>query len=253
MSTGHEQVQVPSDHRDVAARAASLKLPASSRAFRDGRQISMPPAAFCGRNKLFHARFLAVLLFLLCAALWAQARGTTFVPVSFDDVVKNSDAIFVGVVEDMRSFRGFQQPILTEVTFRSVEAVKGDVPSEYQLLMLGGEVEGLRMEAAGLPKFVPGKQYVIFTEGNGRVFFPVFGGEQGMYVVTSPPGAIAEVRGAHGNALSVHLKEAILAPRLQTLRKSFRFHEYGEELLQPLTLKTFLEMVQARLGGRNHE
>src|SRR5206468_4262170 len=86
------------------------------------------------------------LLVIACAAL-----ATTVIPPSFDDLVGRAEIIFQGTVTDVRSEwtgEGAQRHIMSYVTVKVEEAIKGNPGASVTLRMLGGTVGAETMEAA---------------------------------------------------------------------------------------------------------
>ncbi len=127
---------------------------------------------------------------LLCIALLFPAlianRATTVIPPSFDELVNEADVIFQGRVTNVKSQwigEGAQRTIVTYVTFRVEDAVKGIPGQSYAIRMLGGTVDGKTMEVADAPKFAVGGQDVVFVQNNGSQFIPLVGIMHGRFRV----------------------------------------------------------------------
>ncbi len=125
---------------------------------------------------------------VLAAALLSlnAARATTVVPPSFDELVTEAETIFEGTCLDTKSQwigEGAQRHIVTFVTFKVEEALKGNPGATYTLRMLGGTVDGTTMEVSDSPKFKPGNRDILFVEHNGEQFVPLVGIMHGRYRV----------------------------------------------------------------------
>jgi hypothetical protein len=124
--------------------------------------------------KKFHSLLLAS-----CALLaLASARATTVIPPTFDELVNQAELIFQGTVTDVRSEwigEGANRHIVSYVTFRIDDQIKGDAGANYTLRMLGGTVGDQTMEVSDSPKFVAGDHDILFVENNGRQFIPLVG------------------------------------------------------------------------------
>src|SRR2546429_7239147 len=94
------------------------------------------------------------LLVIACVAL-----ATTVIPPSFDELVARAELIFQGSVTDVRSEwtgEGAQRHIMSYVTLKVEDAIKGNPGPTVTLRMLGGTVGGETMEVADAPRFKVG-------------------------------------------------------------------------------------------------
>jgi hypothetical protein len=126
------------------------------------------------------------LLLALLLALAPAARATTVIPPDFDHLVKRAQIIFEGDVTGMQSQwigEGAQHRIVTYVTFKVDESLKGDPGTSYTMRMLGGTVDGQTMEISDAPKFKVGDHDLLFVENNGSQFIPLVGIEHGRFEI----------------------------------------------------------------------
>ncbi len=107
-----------------------------------------------------------------CASLVALASSIAGFPafatqvVHFDTpgLVRGSSDIVIGRVEGTRSYWNDRHTkILTEVSVRVSESLKGVPPGELRLVQLGGEVDGMRYHVPGSPLFAPGEEALLFV------------------------------------------------------------------------------------------
>lgn len=115
-----------------------------------------------------------------------SASATTVIPPSFDELVAQAQVIFQGTVTDAQSQwagEGGNRRIVTYVTFKVDEPIKGDAGATYTLRMLGGTVDGQTMEVTDSPKFKVGDRDIVFVENNGSQFIPLVGIMHGRYRV----------------------------------------------------------------------
>jgi hypothetical protein len=122
------------------------------------------------------------LLLLPLVALAASARATTVIAPDFDHLVSRADAIFEGDVTNVQSQwigEGAQHRIVTFVTFKVDQSLKGDLGNSYTIRMLGGTVDGETMSVTDAPKFAVGDHDLLFVENNGRQFIPLVGIQHG--------------------------------------------------------------------------
>ncbi|CAN5651724.1 hypothetical protein BH18VER1_BH18VER1_12030 [soil metagenome] len=127
-------------------------------------------------------------LFVAAAALLAvhTAPATTVVPPDFDELVDEAETIFQGTCLEARSQwvgEGTERHIVTFVTFRVDEVLKGQPGATYTLRMMGGTVDGTTMEVSDAPKFKPGNRDILFVEHNGQQFIPLVGIMHGRYKI----------------------------------------------------------------------
>jgi hypothetical protein len=126
--------------------------------------------------------------FLIASTLvgLSAARGTTVVPPTFEELVNQAEAIFQGVVTDVRSEwagTGAERHIVTSVTFRVEDRLKGDVGAIYSIRLLGGTLNGQTMVVTDAPKFEAGDRDILFVENNGSQFVPLVGIAHGRFRV----------------------------------------------------------------------
>ncbi len=115
-----------------------------------------------------------------------SATATTVIPPSFDELVDHAQLIFQGTVTDSQSQwagEGGTRRIVTNVTFKVDEAIKGEPGATYTLRMLGGTVDGQTMEVTDSPKFKVGDRDIVFVENNGSQFIPLVGIMHGRFRV----------------------------------------------------------------------
>lgn len=118
-------------------------------------------------------------LFALCAA-----QATTVIPPTFDQLVAEADLIFQGTVTDVKSEwtgEGGQRHIITYVTVKVEDAIKGDPGDSYILRTFGGTVDGETQEISDSPKFSVGDQQILFVKDNGKQFIPLVGIMHGQF------------------------------------------------------------------------
>lgn len=125
-----------------------------------------------------------LLLLSLLLALITDARATTVIAPDFDQLVKRAEVIFEGDVTKVQSQwigEGSEHRIVTFVTFKVDDALKGQPGASYTIRMLGGTVDGRTMEVSDAPKFQVGDHDLLFVENNGRQFIPLVGIQHGRF------------------------------------------------------------------------
>ena len=136
---------------------------------------------FSQMKKFSRLSISGTFLIIACTAL-----ATTVIPPSFDDLVGRAEMIFQGTVTDVRSEwtgEGAQRHIMSYVTLKVEEAVKGNPGTRVTLRMLGGTVGAETMEVSDAPKFKVGDRDILFVENNGTQFVPLVGIMHGRFRV----------------------------------------------------------------------
>jgi hypothetical protein len=126
--------------------------------------------------------FIAALALL---AVQRAATATTYLPVTFDELVARADMIFVGEVTDVRPFvltTATGAVIKTRVVFRVQDPVFGTAAALEVLEFLGGEAGGVGMAVEGMPRFAIGERRVVFAR-RARSMNPIVGFTQGLLQV----------------------------------------------------------------------
>ena len=132
--------------------------------------------------KLLRSFFFASLV--VCSL--GSAGATTVIPPTFDELVTKAEMIFEGTVTGLRSEwtgEGANRHIVTYVTFKIEDAIKGAGGPEYTIRMMGGTVDGQTMEVTDAPRFKVGDRDILFVEHNGSQFIPLVGIMHGRFHV----------------------------------------------------------------------
>jgi hypothetical protein len=128
--------------------------------------------------------FSLITIFLLAA--FGHVHATTVIAPTFDQLVDEAELIFQGEVTAAKSVwtgEGAQRVIVTFVTFKVEDAMKGNPGESYTVRMVGGTVDGETIEIADAPKFKVGDRDILFVENNGRQFIPLVGIMHGRFHV----------------------------------------------------------------------
>jgi hypothetical protein len=132
-------------------------------------------------------KLLRSLLLVLCAGLAVTGlRATTVIPPTFDQLVSEAEFIFQGTVTETRpqwAGEGAERHIVTYVTFKIEDPIKGALGDTYTIRMFGGTVDGRTMEATDTPRFKVGDRDILFVEHNGTQFVPLVGIMHGRFRV----------------------------------------------------------------------
>lgn len=121
------------------------------------------------------------------------AFATTVIPPTFEELVDQAEIIFQGDVSDVKSQwvgEGAERHIVTYVSFKIEDALKGNPGEHYTIRMLGGTVDGETMGVSDAPKFKVGDRDILFVQSNGSQFVPLVGIMHGRFRIrTDPSGA----------------------------------------------------------------
>ena len=186
-------------------------------------------------------RALLALVILVLPLLQWQAQAATFADKNLARLSAEAEQIFVGSVSSLRSRKLPNGAIVTDVRFSDLQLIKGEHRgADIVLLVLGGEVDGVRLEIAGLPPFELDTRYLVFSKGNGKDMFPVVGGPAGFFKIKAAPAggasiALTSTGAALGRRISAEVHDNLPAPAQGAARP-------------PVTLDLFLAAIRARLG-----
>ncbi|MEP6699069.1 MAG: hypothetical protein ABJB09_04995 [Verrucomicrobiota bacterium] len=132
-------------------------------------------------------KFLRLLVLGLCFSVAVScAHATTVIPPTFDQLVNEAEIIFQGTVTEVNSHwvgEGADRHIMTYVTFKVDDSLKGAPGNTYTIRMLGGTVGNETMEVSDTPTFKVGNRDILFVEHNGSQFVPLVGIMHGRFHV----------------------------------------------------------------------
>jgi len=123
-------------------------------------------------------KFSQLLISGACLIIAGTALATTVIPPSFDELVSRAEMIFQGSVTDVRSEwtgEGAQRHIMSYVTLKVEDAIKGNPGSTVTLRMLGGTVGGETMAVSDSPKFRDVYRDILLEVNNDNQFVPLVG------------------------------------------------------------------------------
>src|SRR3954471_21975581 len=126
------------------------------------------------------------LVLLGALALCLPLHATTVIPPTFDELVTEADTIFEGTVTGVRSEwtgQGSERHIVSYVTFKIEDSIKGTLGTEYTIRMFGGTVDGKTMEVTDAPRFKVNDRDILFVTHNGTQFIPLVGIMHGRFHV----------------------------------------------------------------------
>ena len=176
---------------------------------------------------------------LAVVALCTTALSATIVvPPRFDELLTAADAIVVTDVVDRASRwerRGTRSVIVTDVTVRVGEVLKGRADVLRRLRILGGTIGDITQSVPGAPLFLVGDRDVLFLSERPAAISPIVGVFHGRFrVVTGHNGA--------GAFIANSARQPIL--RVQEFARPQRLAN-GQ---QPLTLDEFTRVIRTSLA-----
>ena len=128
---------------------------------------------------------LACAAFVLAAALGTRLCSATQVEhLDTRAMVQQSSDIVIGTVEGTRSYWNDRHTkILTDVTVRVSDRLKGSGGPTVTLTQLGGELDGFRYQIEGSPEFQRGQEALLFLWRDSRGRAQVNGLAQGKFEI----------------------------------------------------------------------
>lgn len=143
-------------------------------------------------------RFLTAAL-VAAVMHFTPAQATTVLALDLDELVATSTTVFEGTCLRNRTEREASTGlVVTYTTFAVHDALKGELGATHVIKQVGGELDDgspvFRIQ--GVPKFVPGQDYVVFLTGVSSLgFSSPIGLSQGRFTITREG---AETRVANG-------------------------------------------------------
>ena len=96
----------------------------------------------------------------------------------------NSPFIFVGRLSSQNVEKDAKGLVITRNRFDVERVIFGESADKtITLTTLGGTTDGQSMRVSGMPQFMNGQRYVIFTDLKRTVYNPVTGNERGVFIV----------------------------------------------------------------------
>ena len=143
-------------------------------------------------------RILLGVLALVMAATTAVS-ASTFVAVSQDELVRQSDAVVQGRVAKVSQFWNAEGTMIyTEAVLEVQEKLVGDTAGIIVLRTFGGTVGSYTVEAHGFPEFREGERTIVFLKALEDGAYEVNGYRQGQFRV---------MRDRTGKALAIPMVE----------------------------------------------
>ncbi len=144
-------------------------------------------------------------LWLLCSLVAAgHAVATTVNPPTFTQLVRGSDYVIrarVTAVESELRRREGRWLVYSKITLAIREVIAGVPPLQPVLEMLGGKVGDEELVVDGAPSFAVGDEDILFVQGNGANFHPLYALGYGRYPIRRAPDGREFVTRADGAPL----------------------------------------------------
>ena len=134
---------------------------------------------YCTANKTLVSVLMSYLL------LVSPLEATTILGMNIDEVAQGAELIFEGKVVEHNVRENTAGMIVTYVTFRIEELIKGQYDEPLlELKFTGGSLGGQIMEISGLRIPSPNEEGIYFVESvNRNLVNPLLGWSQGHYLI----------------------------------------------------------------------
>jgi hypothetical protein len=153
-------------------------------------------------TRSFYLKVVAAGL-LAALSLHGDARGTTFVLLSQEDLAQGSAAIVVGTVEAIAVQTTSLQQMETDVTLRVDESVKGIRQARINVAVPGGINGDVHRIVYGAPQFHLGERVVVFLRQRADGSLTPVGLAMGKYSIIQRAGGAVVRRQLLGKGTSV--------------------------------------------------
>lgn len=138
----------------------------------------------CAANKTLISILMSYLLLVI------PLGATTILGMNIDEVAQGAELIFEGKVVEHNVRENAAGMIVTYVTFRIEELIKGEYDEPLlELKFTGGRLGGQIMEISGLRIPSPNEEGIYFVESvNRNLVNPLLGWSQGHYLIYEESG-----------------------------------------------------------------
>jgi hypothetical protein len=126
------------------------------------------------------APWRAAMAMAMLAALGTLAGATTLARMSVAQMSRAAQVIVRAQCE-ANSTGWDAGEIWTFTTFEVEEVWRGEAPAQISVRLLGGTAGNLTSSVAGIPRFQPGEEVVLFLERTQRGDFSIVSWEQGTF------------------------------------------------------------------------
>jgi hypothetical protein len=121
------------------------------------------------------------------------AHATQVLHQTLRDLTVGSSDIIIGQVEETRPhWNAAHTKVLTDVTVRVSESLKGAPGERVTLVQLGGDLDGFRYAVPGSPLFRPGERALLFVWRDPQGRAQVNGMAQGKFDIATDPASGAQ-------------------------------------------------------------
>ncbi|MCP4664685.1 MAG: hypothetical protein GY856_55600 [bacterium] len=182
-------------------------------------------------------RMVGLVVLLLVAAV--PATASTFVAMSFGELVDDADAIVVGrITSQEASWTESGRMIVTDNQLRVEEIWAGEAPDQLSVRTFGGQVGDFLVEAHGFPQFKAGEHVILFlTHEPESDTLQVLGYQLGHFrVVTRLDGVTLAVPQVDDGMRLID-RSGDVAPK----SRSLRFDELKATVLERVRSRTGIE------------
>lgn len=188
-------------------------------------------------SRFRHGALAALAAGVALLALPASSEATVVRALSLAEKCKVAPVIVYGTIERVESqWEVSGSSIETLITVRVVESLRGDAKPESRLVVRqgGGQIGELRQVAAGMSRYEPGEEVVLFLEPLGAYLVEI-GIGIGKYAITP----------SRGQKWVTH------APEVAQARASQGGHMVVEPIppMEPTPLFQFLKLVRSHVAG----
>jgi len=178
-------------------------------------------------------RKVTLSLMLVCAFV-ASSHAITVAPLSFRQLVDESQIVVYGRVADVRGqWTEDRQGIDSLVRLDALQVIKGRAGEQVTFRTPGGEAGGRIHLLPGAPSFREGDLVLVFLGGGGATYPSLVGLTQGVFRVMTHP---------TNGALMV------AAPPVETAQQAPGPISRGDARRRPMTLEAFGAQVRAVIG-----
>ena len=126
----------------------------------------------------------SALIVMICLCLAIPGYATTVLPLSFEQLVNESQSVVYGRVSDVRAqWTDDRRFIESVVTIEVLRGMKGGTPESIAFTVPGGQVGRYLNVIPGAPSFVAGDLAVVFLTARGARLPVTTGLTQGIYRV----------------------------------------------------------------------
>jgi hypothetical protein len=177
---------------------------------------------------------------LLTVLTTGTLSASVVTPPSFESLVDQAGEIFVGQVTAQSSRwidRGSKRLIVTDVTFRAEQVLKGSPGATRTLTFLGGSIGDERQQVVGMPTFMVGDRSVLFVRDGRSTFLPLVGLFHGRFHIVNGRNGI-------GDYVANNARQPLTSAAAYASPARLRVTD------SPLSLDEFLSNIRRIAGGR---